>query len=541
MAVRRQRIAPGSGAVGLLTPPTAKGFKVLNLALHSSGVDRIGSVRAAIIVIAALATRMITFGNPVIYSDEEFYFAAASAMLDGATPFVGIWDRKPIGLFLIYAGPAAMPWAWGVWAYQCMALASACATALIIARICDKAGWHRGGTLAGIAYLAWITVAGGQGGQSPIFYNLPMALAALLIIDRDHTWKAGVAAMSLVGLAIQIKYTAALEGMYFGLWLLFVGWRSGQKAHVIFGLAIVLCGAALLPTIAVMSYYAHIDALPEFVFANFQSILGRNPDPVREHLKEYALAAAILAPLLIMAVHGRLTDAEREQGVGPRIFLTGWLAAALLAYAVLPPLADHYVLPVLMPATIMVAGSLARPRGLAVGGVLILVVALAGQLSLVLDRKSRGTPDQFDALAQAVGRGPGTLYVYSSSSMLYPATERCAVSRYVFPSHLTRTRETGAIGVDQMSELQRIFRSRPEVVVVGPPYDGERLDIRRAAFDHLAKEYHAAAEVPLGRKHITVYKRHTASSGPVRTPHEDTHCTALSKKSDETPAAVIAG
>ena len=49
-----------------------------------------------------IAARAQTFGNPVIGYDEQVYLLVGDRMIHGAIPFVDIFDRKPIGLFLIY-------------------------------------------------------------------------------------------------------------------------------------------------------------------------------------------------------------------------------------------------------------------------------------------------------------------------------------------------------------------------------------------------------------------------------------------------------
>ena len=465
----------------------------------------IGWRSTALLIAVALATRLITFGNPILYTDEEFYFAVGRAMVNGAWPFVDIWDRKPIGLFLLYAGPAALPGQAGIWLYQAMALACAAATALVVARLAAAAGWARGGVSAGIAYLAWITIAGGQGGQAPVFYNLLMALAALLIVDGAGRgrWR-GLLAMGLVGLAIQIKYTAALEGVFFGLWLVRAEWRRSERAGTAIGWAVLLGLVALLPTLVAAGVYAEAGELRPFLYANFLSILARHPDPRGEELVNLAKAAAILGPILAMAARSRGATAEAEGA--PRTFLRGWLVVALVAFALLPPWTDHYTLPVILPGVAAAAGWLGRPQARTGGAALLLIAALIGQASLVFDRHQRGTPRQFAALVRVVGRGPGCLYVYSSSSMLYPATGRCAVSPFVFPSHLTRRREEGAIGMDQHAALDRIFAAAPAVVVMGPPYQGERPEIRAAALAHLAADYRLVAENRLGRKQVAVYR-----------------------------------
>src|SRR4051812_19762892 len=159
-----------------------------------------------------MVARCLTFGNPLVHIDENFYFAAAQQMLHGALPYIDVWDRKPVGLFLLYVPAAAMGVPLGIWAYQLMALASVVLTALLIARIADRAGWQRGALPAALLYIFMLNLAGGQGGQSPIFYNLPMVAAAALILPRVDEILAdrrrigrGVLAMALVGIAMQIK------------------------------------------------------------------------------------------------------------------------------------------------------------------------------------------------------------------------------------------------------------------------------------------------------------------------------------------------
>ena len=87
--------------------------------------------RLLILFAVAILARALTFGNPVVHVDEEFYFFTGHSMWQGAWPFVDVWDRKPVGLFLLYAIPAAFGFPAGIWAYQAMALTSVVATAVV--------------------------------------------------------------------------------------------------------------------------------------------------------------------------------------------------------------------------------------------------------------------------------------------------------------------------------------------------------------------------------------------------------------------------
>jgi hypothetical protein len=146
-------------------------------------------------------------------------------MWHGALPYVDIWDRKPILLFLIYAAlrPLSPD---GIVAYQIGALLFATATAFVIVLIAQRVANTGGALLAGMAYLLYLPVLGGAGGQTPVFYNLLMAIGALEVIrageapDAAGLWRHGLRSMLWAGLAIQVKYTAAIDGVAFGLWLI---------------------------------------------------------------------------------------------------------------------------------------------------------------------------------------------------------------------------------------------------------------------------------------------------------------------------------
>ena len=136
---------------------------------------------------------------------------------------------------------------------------------------------------------------------------------------------------------------------------------------------------------------------------------------------------------------------------------------------------------------------------------LLIVVLLASQIVLLVKRHERGTPAELAAITRAIGHGPGCLYVFSGSPMLYPLADRCTVTRYRFPRHIGQAKERGAIGVDQQGELERIMAQRPAIVVLGPVYSGERADLRALFERYVAARYRQRADLPLGRGRVAVY------------------------------------
>jgi hypothetical protein len=481
--------------------------------------------RWAILLAAAIAVRAIAFGNPVVHVDEEFYFLTAQRMLEGALPFVDIWDRKPIGLFLIYLPAAALGVPLGIWAYQIMALASVVATALLIIRLAERTGWGKGGLAAALLYIFMVNFGDGQSGQAPIFYNLLTASAMLLAVPCAASAACGrlrraraVAAMALIGLALQVKYSVLFEGMFLGLWLLWREHRLGRAPGriALFGAELVV--VAMVPTFLAWGAYAALGHGDAWFYANFGSILDRNSDPAPELVRAFLKIALMLAPLLIVSGLSHRVPAQEESERPIRALMFGWLIASVFGLIVFGTWFNHYALPVMLPACLCCAGFLgSRPTGSRVVAPLLLLVAgVGGEYTVWSAKWHRGDARQLDTLVQAIGHGPGCLYVYSSNSSLYSQTGRCTATAWVYPSHLSRERENGAIGTDQIAEIGRIFQKRPEIVVMRRIYRGERAASRAFTVAQLRQRgYARRGSYPLGDTWVDVYAAPTDPGSPV--------------------------
>jgi hypothetical protein len=492
------------------------GARIIDSQTTTATRIRLGAValpRWALLTLVALAARAVTFGNPVLHVDEQFYYAVADAMRHGALPFVDVWDRKPVGLFLVYLPATLFGPVLGIWAYQALALACVVVTAAIVAHLAERAGWARGALVAAILYILWLNIADGQGGQSPVFYNPLVAGAILLALPRPgelyRPRRAGLAAMALIGLSLQIKYSTVFEGIWIGLMLLWREWRSARATASILGYGAGLVVIALLPTLAVAGTYAALGQEHAFLYANFISVMLRRADSWQESGGNFLLLALSIAPLMAAAWAGRRVGADDPSGAEVRRFLRGWLVAALIGVLLFGSWFNHYALPLLVPGCVCAAAWLgSSARGARLGWILAIVVALVGEAIVIDDIDKRGSNAELRSLAATIGSGPGCLYVFSGDTMLYPATGRCTETPYLFPSHLDREREQGAIGVDQAAEVRRIFARQPAVVVMRPPYNGERSEMRAMAVRLLAEGgYRLKAEHQLGVQRIDIYTR----------------------------------
>ena len=114
---------------------------------------------AAVLLAGALITRAQWFGNPVADFDEQLYSLIGWQITQGQLPFVDQWDRKPFGLFLIFAvihtafGPGEL-------AYQLVASCSALTGAWLVYLLARNLVDRVSACVAGVLYLALLSAYG---------------------------------------------------------------------------------------------------------------------------------------------------------------------------------------------------------------------------------------------------------------------------------------------------------------------------------------------------------------------------------------------
>jgi hypothetical protein len=471
------------------------------------------------IAVVTLLTRFWVFGNPVFMLDEQFYLFVGDRMLDGQLPYLDIWDRKPIGLFAIYAFAALFPDP--VLTYLLLAAFCAGMTAWIVFTVARRFASF-GAALAGAAaYPAWLLVFAGIGGQSPVYYNLPMALAAVLTMTAygradDHgLTRRGCAIMLLAGIAMQIKYAAVFEGVFFGLTLLWIGWRRGRGLTRVAAAGALWITVALAPTLAILAYYAALGHGEAFLQANFYSVLTdiNLLGPALLRLLGLTLGFSPLAFCAWYAWrHWRnlaSADARRVR------WLFSWALASLFGFVAFGLWYDHYVLPLLPPLCVLAALGFDRMprRGLAIALVIGLGWLGGTGRSYVIEYSNGGNADEAERMVRLVEPhlGGRCLYVNEDLPYLYRETGACLPTRYTFPQHLAMWRYREGLGVDQLAEMQRLLASRPGVIVVKEnPDEDTRRATRSAMLAVLRRDYRAVGRAPLGAGRYTVYALNTA-------------------------------
>lgn len=493
-------------------PPLAK-------AANFGGANVRLAVELLIALSAAFLIRCALFGNPVIHSDEQFYLLVGDRMLHGALPYVDLWDRKPVGLFLLYAAIRLLGGD-GIVQYQIVATLFAAAAAFLIIRIAGHVGDRRGAIAAGIIYLLWLLIFNGAGGQSPVFYNALIAGAALVLVrlathetaTLSSIRQQGGVAMALVGAALQIKYSVVFEGVFFGLWLLWRSHRAGCSGAALLVSAMIWIAIALAPTAAALLDYVALGHGRAFVYANFLSVFGREGDSAHAMAGRVLFMVAGSAPLLFCAAAG-LRSASGRSALARR-FVRHWLIAALGGVLLFGTYYDHYFLPVLVPLCVAGAPAFGAPGRSGWPSRTLAGVALfglvAGAAMVRMRVAARGNASEVAALVRVVHpRLHGCLYLFGSEPILYHLTGACLVTPYAFRSHLGGANEAASIGVDPRAEMRRLFARKPAIVVMREPGQTTNMAALSIVERTLAHDYRRIATRRIGVHRHFVYERRT--------------------------------
>lgn len=425
-----------------------------------------------VLLILAIISRYPVLGNPFIFFDEEFYLFVGGRMLHGDIPYVDVWDRKPIGLFLIYEffhlfGP------YRIWAYQIGALLSAWATSILCMKTARFVAPKTGAFLAGCLYLLWINGAMGIGGQAPVFYNLLITGAMLAIVTflekqkPEAISRTGILVMALFGIAIQIKPTVVFEGIYAGLFLLWLTYQKTKSWFAILSNALIWCGIALIPTLCVIGFYAGIGHFHDWWFANVSSIFlkqqsSHNDWPTFWHWIHWAVTITLL--LLSIMVLRALVVRQKPAKVS-LIFITGWAWTAFAGFILFGCFSKHYALPLFAPFFIN-AAPLWQAR---IGRLWLIVLVLwGGQRSLtgVKQAQQMGSARDLKQITHLLSSPKGCIFNFSGPDIIMDAVPYCSLTRLPFSAHLSSDTEKTALPVDPNAEMRRIMALSPRYIII---------------------------------------------------------------------------
>ncbi|WP_144096392.1 ArnT family glycosyltransferase [Croceicoccus sediminis] len=459
--------------------------------------------------------RLPHFGNPAPDFDEQLYHLIGSRMLDGYVPYVDLWDRKPIGLFLIYAFGALISGG-SVYGYQVLAALSAAWTAWLAWTISRRFAGQFACVVGGLMCLLAFPMYYGPVGQSEVFY-IPITLLMLLFTlraseadDREFV-KFAMIAMALGGLSLQVKYTAVFVCIACGISLLVIAWQRFRDVKRVFGLAALFGILGVLPTLIAALVYAAMGQLDAFLFANFFSILERGrPSGAATVMWGKVILVKALLPACA-AVAGVLLVLMRRQLTGGRVIVLAYAAGALISYFALGSAYPYYFIAAAIGCNLLAVWLIDEPIiGKLVAVILIAVSFWAGRVVLQWSDASEQKA-AIEKLADAVRpyvSAKRCLFVFDGPTALYSLSDTCFPTRYIYPDHLNNALERNSLGIDQAKEIERVLSSRPGAVVIAPQIAGsaEHRANRKSVNDFLTRNCQLVEKAALSSRYVSVFR-----------------------------------
>ncbi len=471
------------------------------------------------IVLSVIAIRATAFGDPVSSMDEQLYALIGSGMTQGSWPFVDLWDRKPWGLFALFAmadlldGPATLA---SPLSYQLLGTAFTMAGALLVYRLACAQTNRTTAAGAAMLYPLLMALYGSESGQSEVFH-VPLMLAMLWLLHdpaqfaarRQALIRAGLA-MLLGGIALQIKYTVVPQCVLFGVFAL---WRlrpfmRGPMDYSRTAAWLLLTG--LIPTAMVASGYTLAGEWQAFAHANFLSFFDR----AAGGRFDAKIMVAIL-PLAVLIGGGWYAAARLR--APPNAPLYGLFAAftiASLLVVALPGTTYMYYLAALVPGALLCALPLIDTRGMfravplmAVAAILALLFNPVQRIERSLDHRA-GFARLTATIAPLVDGESECLWILDGPTALYRSTGSCLPTKFIYPDHLNNALEVTALGISQTGEVARILAHEPPVIVTADePVTRQNEAVLQRVDDALARNYRRVGSETIWDREIIVWRR----------------------------------
>ncbi|WP_394270144.1 hypothetical protein [Qipengyuania sp.] len=473
--------------------------------------------RRTIVVVALVAiiaaVRLPWFGNAVADYDEQLYSLIGAQMLDGRLPFIDLWDRKPFGLFAIFAfshwalGPGAA-------AYQTIAALFVLAGALLVYALSRRLVDAASSLVAATLYILLLSAYGSYSAQSEVFHTPLMLLALWLLHAPGHRAAAprALLAMLVMGAALQIKYTVLPQCLLLGAVALHSAYRRGAGIGTLAGLAGAYAVLGLLPTMLVAGFYLVHDGFEAFWFANFESFFARSGMTGEGRWLHLAYGSA---PVWGLAALGFYAAMRLNPPRDPRLYalFCGWMLASLATVFLPSTVYLYYNAALAAPAALMAVPLIDRR---ARAGCMPAVLLIAGMVHIVdpasgwrtTARAETAMDDLAAAIAPHVDGQSRCLWIHDGPTVLYRLSGSCLPTRFIYPDHLNNALESGALGSSQGAEVARILRQRPPIIVTtADPVTPQNAEVEALLRTTLRSRYRPLIEREVLGRRTTAWRR----------------------------------
>ena len=499
----------------------------------------------AALAVAVVIPRLALLPHSVLDWDESVYALIGQQLLAGHLPYETVFDHKPIGLHLIFAGFFAV-FGDSVASIRIIAIVFVAGTAAVLAWLARRQfnADARGAGLVAALYGFLSLASGGMATNTEILINLFVVSAiGIMIAGRldqrispPHALLAGV----VLGMLFQVNYLGGV--LVAGVAAFYLAWIVGSlstaalvRLYFINGL-IIFFGFMLVNLLLILPLVIAGD-FPDYIGLQRAYLSGYTSDaaPLRLVQRIYEGVGPIVPfvllgiVFLVEGLYRRFLADERppltDNGRVIRAWVILWMFGALAA-SMSGRFFAHFFL-FMLPASVMLAAAVLlhlREQPALRRGVMMWMFLLAGfvatdNIGMYMNGLRGyanwlgGRPaDPVAAVSEAMARelAPGdTIYVYDADIIHYFQTRASLPTRFVFPDHHLKEDAAARLGFGRPAHMQEVLATEPKFIVVnGDPAEetyGEASVMLAATLD--AHYRRTALAYERGSRNVVVYER----------------------------------
>jgi 4-amino-4-deoxy-L-arabinose transferase-like glycosyltransferase len=437
-----------------------------------------------------LLLRLPTLQRSVIDWDESLYMLMAEQWMDGHLPYTTVWDHKPVGVYVIVRFAMTLV-GQSILASRLASILFVFLAAQMIRRITARLVPSEGGGLvAGFAYPAFSLLLGGAASNTE-HYLIALVLSGGFILLRSYQLAPNeksrllhlCAAGLLFGLALQVKYLILPQVVLLSAVYFFVE-RKRTPLPKLASLAALEGTLILLPTLAVVGYFAAHGEYRTFIEANFTAntrhVANREWYRLPKSLLEWFRCSASLWLVGMLGWASPAANASERTRRWRLLALIGaWFGVALAECFASFKFYEYYFLTTIPPACIALGLATHflkiadRSRVLALScGILIALIPLAEAVKTLYrpwarERGAYGVDPQIHIASVLRSRlEPNDLiFVLSGEPILYSLLNSRLPTKFVLPPFLLDPHFNRVANVDYRDEFRRILALRPRCIV----------------------------------------------------------------------------
>lgn len=402
--------------------------------------------------------------------DSALFWIIGHGWRQGYLPYVALWDVKPPGIFLIFAGAdtllGADPFGGRILAAIAIGIGAA-GLYRIGEGVLDN---RRAGLLAALLFPTYSILLNGLDIKAELFAAPLLIWGILISVKTERSVLHFLFAGTLMGAATMLKQTACFEILF--VLTLFATARSDVRVYAAF-----VTGLLLVPT-GFAFYFVTNGALGDFISASLIGGLSRlHGSGIPLEAAPVRLLASLKPALPLLVLTGMGWAERRRIGwtghrTGPMI-MWGWLAAAAFGDLAMRATYPPYALPLLAPLCLASGQTLAAlgradDRLWRRAATTLLAIALLCPiiLSMLLpDPEIDPQPPRVAAYLQQ--HLPGQpVYVVDYEPVVYQLSGAQVPTRFPLPLHLMC--DFPALPVPPEDELRRIIATRPAALIFAP-------------------------------------------------------------------------